>query len=85
MRNPQGYGVVFGPSGVIDEHDTTTCGHCNGVNKIIHGMRAEDMGGLCKLCMKLTCSKCVDGPCIPFEKKLEQMEARDRWHRAYNV
>lgn len=84
MRNPQGYGTIFGPCGT-EEYDTTTCYHCNTVNRILPKMRPEDMGGLCKMCMKLICAKCVDGPCVPFEKRLEQVEERDRALRSYGV
>ena len=85
MRKPQGYGVMFGPDGVIEEHDTRTCAHCNTVHKIYPRMKPEDMGGLCKICMGLICSRCVDLGCTPFEKKLEMVEAKDRALRSYGM
>ncbi len=98
MRKPQGYATIISPTRsdvVLDgrreqagmglsEYDTAMCGHCNSVVHIKPFMDPADMGGLCKQCMKFTCPKCVDLGCTPFEKKLEQWEARDRWHRAYN-
>jgi hypothetical protein len=35
--------------------------------------------------MKYTCPTCADGPCIPFEKKIEAMENRDRIRRSYGL
>lgn len=57
--------------------DTFTCLHCNGIVPVGAKDRPEDLGGLCKICMGLTCPRCTaKGSCDPFEKKLERTEAR---------
>jgi hypothetical protein len=82
MRKPGGYATIFGPLG-IRECDTFTCAHCNGVVHVKPKCDPADLGGQCRLCDKPICPKCVGGSCLPFEKKMEQMEARDRWRRTY--
>lgn len=67
-----------------NEFDTLTCGHCNRMIHVQARRRPEDIGGLCKQCMRPICPKCTDqGSCVPFEKKLEKWEARDRALRSY--
>lgn len=80
MRNTQGYLVISGDAGVISENDTFTCAHCN--NIVIVPNKGTPPGGFCQLCNKLVCDACSTKGCIPFEKKLEEMEARDRFHRS---
>ena len=95
MRNPQGNATIVGDlprgtptiveSGVRHQEveiDTFTCGHCNAVKHVPVRANAADIGGLCKQCLQLICSKCVDkGICTPFEKKLQEMEERNDWRR----
>lgn len=77
MRRPGGYAQWVGET--PREADTITCAHCNRV----HIITKEDAGGFCRQCMKALCGPCADlGRCTPFEKKLEQAEARDRFRRA---
>jgi len=83
MRREGGYAVIFGPLGIQKECSTFSCAHCNCVVHIKPKCNLDDLGGNCRLCDKLICPKCVDLGCTPFEKKLEQAEARDRWRRAY--
>jgi hypothetical protein len=100
MRSPGGYACVADPSpGLIklddpaarsepaqQEYDTFSCGHCGNVRHVRVKERPEDIGGLCKQCMKLICPACVDtGRCDPLEKKLERMEKRDRALRSYGI
>lgn len=85
MRNPGGYAYIFDESGIRKERDTATCFHCNRVVHIRPKMDPADMGGLCKLCMKFICPKCVGFGCTPFEKKLEAWESRDRAIRSYGL
>lgn len=86
MRRPGGYGVVTGPEGVIAEHDTATCSHCNAVFRVGARLGPEDIGGLCKVCMGLICPKCTEaGHCRPFEKQLEAWEARGAALRSYGL
>ena len=82
MRNPGGYAVVTSPDGQR-EADTFTCNHCNHLVEVKAGEKAEDIGGFCKLCMELVCPRCAGGPCVPFEKKLEQQEAAYHARRSY--
>lgn len=85
MFKPGGYGITFDVFGTKREHDTFTCHHCNTVVKVKPGCNLDDLGGMCRNCMKMICPACVDGPCSPFEKKLEAMEARDIALRSYGV
>lgn len=79
---PQGHGTVFNPDGPTTETDTMTCGHCQKITEIKAGQRPEDCGGLCKVCMQLICEVCVGKmTCDPFERKLERIEAKDRFLR----
>jgi hypothetical protein len=90
MRNPGGYAIIVDPyQSQPKECDTFTCSHCNRVIFIKPRMDAADMGGFCTLCTKHICKLCAgsgergdDGKCIPFEKKMEAMERRDRLMRA---
>lgn len=86
MRTASNYGVIFSPDAPLQEQDSFTCYHCNTVHVVKPGQKGEDIGGLCKCCMQLICSACVDrGLCDPFEKKLERTEAKDRFLRQVGV
>jgi hypothetical protein len=95
---PQGYAVITSPKESIanldgvtkdriyegdSKYDTSTCGHCGRVTHIKPGMRPEDCGGLCKICMRLICPQCVGFSCDVIEKKLERAEARGIALRSY--
>lgn len=85
MRNPMGYATWTSPDAPVKERDTYTCGHCNRVKHVEPKQRPEDLGGLCKMCMKLICPVCLKpGTCDPFEKKLERMEAVGRFRRDFD-
>lgn len=85
MRNPGGYLIGWHEDGAV-ERDTFTCAHCNRVSFVKPRERPEDIGGLCKCCMGLICSKCVDeGVCAPLEKRLQEMEARHDALRSYGL
>jgi hypothetical protein len=66
MRNAQGYATITGPEGT-KESDTFTCFHCQQIVHVKPMMDAADLGGLCKVCKRLICSRCVGGTCTPFE------------------
>lgn len=85
MRRPGGALICTSSDG--ESHtDTFTCGHCNGIVLVDGTARAEDVGGMCRLCMTLTCPACTDkGACDPFEKKLERTEARYHALRSYGL
>lgn len=80
---PQGYAIVCDPVEGNREADTLTCFHCNRVVHVRAKAAPEDVGGFCRMCMKPICASCVDGPCVPFEKKLEQIEAQYHARRSY--
>ena len=79
MRNPQGYSIITGPAPGAGEMDTFTCGHCNRVKFVKSMERAEDMGGLCKVCMRLICENCLGFSCDPIEEKLKRWEAKEQF------
>lgn len=71
-----GFIEITGPEGrqVIE---TFTCCHCNGVFDVPPPDAPEV--GFCRLCFARECLDCArKDKCIPFEKKLEAMEARGR-------
>ena len=84
MRRPQGYACITSPDGVR-ETDTFTCRHCQYITHVKAGAKAEDLGGLCKICMGLICSRCVGGGCNPWEKQMEQQEASYHARRSYGL
>lgn len=98
MRKAQGYAQIVGPlghkgrpvepQGLRDwgEADTFTCGHCNRIVHVPPRTDPANIGGLCKQCMSLVCSKCVaTGRCDPLEKKIERMEAKAHAIRSYGL
>ena len=64
---------------------TTTCAHCNHVTVIPYRAKPEQCGGFCRLCMKTTCLLCADKGCTPFERRLDQQEARARSLRSMGL
>ena len=85
MLKPGGYAVLSGPDGT-KEADTFTCAHCQHIVHVKPLADAADSGGLCKVCMGLICSTCVDvGTCTPWQVQWEKMEARDRFLRSVGI
>jgi len=83
MRNPGGTAEWAHANGRKVTRDTYTCGHCNNVKFVEPKQDPTTLGGLCKMCMKHICPDCCKAPkCDPFEKKLERIEARARFHDA---
>ena len=80
MGRVGGYGILTGSSAEIEELDTFTCCHCNGVQFIRPGSGTQR--GYCFNCNQPTCGKerCLN--CIPFERKMEEMENRHRLRKA---
>lgn len=100
MRNPGGYAVITSPDGGrvnfdrfrceelpygTFEADTFTCCHCNRIMHVKAKAPMDEVGSMCRNCMKMVCPKCADGPCVPFMKKLEEQEKRDRALRSYGL
>ena len=73
--------VEVARSGIF-ETDTFTCFHCSHVTRVKPKMDAADLGGLCKVCMKMICSRCVGKGCDPLEEKLKRAEDKDRFRRS---
>src|SRR5262245_10093383 len=66
----------------LTETDTFSCGHCNRVVHVPARSDPANIGGLCRVCMRLVCPTCVGGACDVIERKLERAERRadfDRW------
>jgi hypothetical protein len=90
MRLPQGYVTIVDPTGT-QEQDTFTCSHCQKIVAVRALTDAADQGGLCKVCDKFICSRCVwlsrsaDQTCITWEKQMEKMEARERFRRSLEL
>lgn len=84
MFRAGGYAFSFDGDGIRQEADTFTCHHCNSIVIVKPHCNPDDLGGMCRLCMKMICPTCVDlGFCDPIEKKLQRAEARDHALRSY--
>lgn len=81
MRKAGGYAVIIDPDAGLTEIDTFTCGHCNGITHVKARASPDEIGSMCRLCMKMVCVKCASHGCTPFEKRLEAIEAEDRKRR----
>jgi hypothetical protein len=74
-RRPGGYGHWFNGNAPDIERDSITCCHCNSVVFVEPLQPAEDVTGWCMRCMRFICLNCAaHGECVPFEKRLDQME-----------
>lgn len=85
MRNATGYGTWTDPKGeaALVERDSFRCCHCGDIKFVEPKQAASDAGGWCMRCAKPICGACADIPtCRPFERWLDQMEARDRLFRS---
>jgi hypothetical protein len=82
MRHPGGYACITAPDAPTQEFDTFTCAHCNRITHVRARQDPADIGGLCRQCMGLICPRCVGEPCVPFLKRLDDMEARARFRAA---
>lgn len=97
---PQGYAQIISPktgnanldglqcdeiSAGVNEYDTIVCFHCNRVVHVKPRMDPANLGGLCKICMKLICPKCLNAGCTPFEKTIEAVERRYETLRSYGL
>lgn len=78
MNQARGLVTVTGPSGTVPR-ETFTCCHCNGLDFVPEPGAAEI--GFCNRCFARECVPCakkLNGRCTPFERRLEQYEARQR-------
>ncbi len=98
MRNPGGYATVIAPEPVrasfdrlrcedlgegLHEFDTYTCEHCNRIVHVKPGAVPEELGSMCRNCMKMVCPACAPKGCIPWLKQLEIAERRGMALRSY--
>jgi len=93
-KRVEGVAITAMPYGEIIECQTFTCAHCQAIVNVVPGAdgphRQNDGSGLCMICFGLTCKRCQlaqskGAPCTPWEKKMEQIEARDRALRSYGI
>jgi hypothetical protein len=96
VLRPQGYSVVSDPESGVVEHDTAQCGHCQrilftkpGSASTVYlfpqrdGRVLEELGARCAKCDTPVCLTChAKGVCVPFERWLEQVEARAATRRS---
>ncbi len=90
MRRPGGYTFLTFDDGRMVEGESFSCRHCNRVVFVRPRERPEDVGGLCKCCMGLTCPACTDKmargtPCVPLEERLKREEAHYEARRSYGI
>lgn len=87
----QGYAIITDPDTPMPkESDTFTCGHCNTVVFVKPAADPTTYGGWCGQCTKLICAHCEAEKvrtlaCRPFEKWLEQQEARAASRRSLQL
>ena len=76
----EGYAIITDDWGATQEMDTFTCCHCNGIQFIRPGSGTQR--GYCYNCNHPTCGRerCLN--CVPFERMIEEMEARGRLRQA---
>lgn len=92
MLRAGGYATVTEGDGRLSrEEDTATCAHGNEIVRIAPGHVPKHINGddidYCCCCKGLLCQKCAAEmnltlKCVPFEKRLEEMESRHRFRRA---
>ena len=80
MARIGGYCIITGEWGEVEEIDTFTCPHCNAIQLIRPGSGTQR--GYCFRCNKPTCGKEGCLTCVPFERKLEEVEQRYRLQKA---
>ena len=81
----RGFVEISGPNGT-ETYETFTCGHCGVIVKVPYKAAPEQLGGICKVCMSMTCGPCVaTGKCDTIEEKMKRIEDRDRFFRQVGV
>ena len=73
VRKPAGWTKTTGPYGEIINADMLQCVHCRFSWEVVVGSGIER--GFCSRCVGYTCGKPACMVCIPFEQRLENMEA----------
>ena len=81
MRRGSGYIRVLDPELGDRESDCFTCSHCQKIVEVPPMASAKSLGW-CRRCDKPICETCTDvGTCVPFEKRVDEIERRDRLYR----
>lgn len=86
-RRSTGYLTIRGEHAKAAEVDTITCCHCQRIvplNKL-DGTKLPPPA-FCLQCMAPQCSTCAEkGECSPFLRKVEAVEASDRFARSIGI
>jgi hypothetical protein len=85
MRRAQGWLIVTNTDGSTDEADTFTCAHCQKIVPCRAKQSPYELGGFCRLCDRLICSKCAGRDCAPFMRQIEAAEEREYRRRQYEL
>lgn len=86
-RNSQGIGVLTQEGKIVEEVDTFTCAHlpCQRIVDVPAKAKPEDMGSMCKICMKMVCKYCAIKECTLWRRGFNKMNARQKALRSYGV
>ena len=80
-QKPGSVGLLFDPeTGLVETH-CSVCSHCQRISEFPSLRKMHEHVDVCRTCMKLVCLECAGKPCLPWEKQVEYMEARDRLFR----
>jgi hypothetical protein len=100
IRGATGYATTFDPDTRMQEHDTTTCGHCQRVIFTKPHTAStvylvldrpsltwrEEAGAFCRVCMRPVCLAChAHGGCRPWEAMIERAESRERFLQSAGI
>jgi hypothetical protein len=72
---PGGVGQYFDPIGQMVEKYSSTCSHCQRMTEFPSKRNMMDYVEICRNCMRLICLECHGKPCLPYEKRADQMES----------
>lgn len=73
-----GYIEVVGERSTV-KYDSYLCCHCQKICTVVPGSGKKR--GFCMKCMKPTCGGPNCHRCVPFEKRLEEMESKRSIHK----
>lgn len=76
LRHAHSYAVLTAADGTRQEYDRLSCCHCKVFWTVQPG--SGNQRGYCTMCSAVTCGAVACQPCVPFEKKLLALEARER-------
>ena len=82
LRRPGGQITITEPGAPTIERDTFTCCHCGRIVTVKRGSGVKR--GWCFLCGLPHCgSKRCSSGCVPFERRLEAMENKNRLRKLF--